>query len=322
MRRHTAPIAPGGTDSHADRQNRLPALLQDPQGRRAVRGRQPVPLSPVRPGLRRLAGKDGAGRTESDPARGPAGRAGAAVGGRSWPWAASPCCCCSGPASPWPCTSPSTADFPWSARSTAMPAARPRPTTAVQRLLRPFPIRFGPRLPRRRQHPPHQRPPRQRPPRRRRQTRRPCRRRRLHPPRRRARRPSRGWRRNNRARSTTPSDRGVAYVKKRNGPTAAGSRRCGPRVWRRCPGLTLLECGVPADDEHVRKAADFVRNTAPGQTKTYEIALTILFLDRLGDPKDEEPHPHVGPAPDRRSVGRRRLDLRLPDPVGRRNRPI
>ena len=83
-------------------------------------------------------------------------------------------------------------------------------------------------------------------------------------------------------------DRGVAYLKK----TQRADGGWGEGMWASglaaLPGLTLLECGVPADDEHVRKAADYVRNTAPGQTKTYEIAITILFLDRLGDPADED----------------------------------
>jgi hypothetical protein len=59
------------------------------------------------------------------------------------------------------------------------------------------------------------------------------------------------------------------------------------------PGLTLLECGVPASDPHVQSAANFIREHAhqKGPTairQTYELALAILFLDRLGDPKDGE----------------------------------
>jgi len=53
------------------------------------------------------------------------------------------------------------------------------------------------------------------------------------------------------------------------------------------PGLTLLECGAAPDDAHVRKAADFVRKRAPECGQTYELALGILFLDRLGDRADE-----------------------------------
>jgi hypothetical protein len=51
-------------------------------------------------------------------------------------------------------------------------------------------------------------------------------------------------------------------------------------------GLTLLECGVPADDRDVARAADVVRRASVPMTDTYSIALSILFFDRLGDPDD------------------------------------
>src|SRR5262249_20188333 len=56
------------------------------------------------------------------------------------------------------------------------------------------------------------------------------------------------------------------------------------------PGLTLLECGVPAKDPAVAKAARFVRFYSPTLNKhsTYQLSLAILFLDRLGDPKDRK----------------------------------
>jgi hypothetical protein len=56
------------------------------------------------------------------------------------------------------------------------------------------------------------------------------------------------------------------------------------------PGLTLLECGVPATDPVVQGAANYVRQHAPDPVgyETYQRSLAILFLDRLGDPKDEE----------------------------------
>src|SRR5262245_44667494 len=52
-------------------------------------------------------------------------------------------------------------------------------------------------------------------------------------------------------------------------------------------GLTLLEAGVPPDDEAIRKAATFVRKRSIQDGYQYAIALTIMFLDRLGDPQDE-----------------------------------
>lgn len=53
------------------------------------------------------------------------------------------------------------------------------------------------------------------------------------------------------------------------------------------PALALLECGIPADDPGIRRAATAVRNATPKLNTTYEIACSILFLDKLGDAKDE-----------------------------------
>ncbi len=56
------------------------------------------------------------------------------------------------------------------------------------------------------------------------------------------------------------------------------------------PALTLLECGVPATDPVVRKAAVYVRAQVEklgNVHQNYQRSLAILFLDRLGDPKDE-----------------------------------
>src|SRR5262249_37645936 len=50
--------------------------------------------------------------------------------------------------------------------------------------------------------------------------------------------------------------------------------------------LTLLECGVPADDPAIQRATGFIRNAAVGEVKTYSLALAIMFLDRLGEGVD------------------------------------
>jgi hypothetical protein len=50
-------------------------------------------------------------------------------------------------------------------------------------------------------------------------------------------------------------------------------------------GLTLLECDVPRDDPAVGRIADLVRGQRD-LDRTYELSLAILFLDRLGEPKD------------------------------------
>ena len=87
-------------------------------------------------------------------------------------------------------------------------------------------------------------------------------------------------------------DRGVQFLKQaqlRNGSWAAeGANQVG---YAALPGLTLLECGVAADDPVIRNAANFVRRSAQSMDhpteRTYDLALTILFLDRLGDPRDD-----------------------------------
>src|SRR5262249_56207002 len=50
--------------------------------------------------------------------------------------------------------------------------------------------------------------------------------------------------------------------------------------------LTLLECGVAADDKAILAAADAVRKASVELNHNYSIALAILFFDRLGDPAD------------------------------------
>jgi hypothetical protein len=53
------------------------------------------------------------------------------------------------------------------------------------------------------------------------------------------------------------------------------------------PALALLEAGVPPDDPVVRKAAEWMRPHLSKLDKTYELSLTLLFFDRLGDPQDK-----------------------------------
>jgi hypothetical protein len=85
-------------------------------------------------------------------------------------------------------------------------------------------------------------------------------------------------------------DEGAAYLKRSQGKQGgwAGQWETHTVGYAALPGLTLLECGVPADDPVIRRAAELVRRDAPKLDFTYEIALSILFLDRLGDNKDRE----------------------------------
>lgn len=51
-------------------------------------------------------------------------------------------------------------------------------------------------------------------------------------------------------------------------------------------GLAMLEAGVPANDPSVKAITAAVRDAAPMQTRTYQISLCLMYLDRLGDPAD------------------------------------
>ena len=82
-------------------------------------------------------------------------------------------------------------------------------------------------------------------------------------------------------------DKGVKYLKRQqrdSGSWAPG--RVHVVGLAALPALTLLECGVPASDPAVRKAVAFVRKWVVSEAQTYDLALAILLLDRLGDKRD------------------------------------
>jgi hypothetical protein len=93
-------------------------------------------------------------------------------------------------------------------------------------------------------------------------------------------------------RINTAIDNGVAFLKASQNPfgTWTLDKNNHPLGYAALAGLTLLECGVPADDPSVQGAAKFVRANTAGADKTYELALSILFLDKLGNAKDR---PHI-----------------------------
>ncbi len=85
-------------------------------------------------------------------------------------------------------------------------------------------------------------------------------------------------------------DRGVDYLKQsqqKKGTWAkpAENHKVGYAV---LPALTLLECGVSPKAPLVQKAAEYLRARASTLDTTYELSLGILFLDRLGEEKDEK----------------------------------
>ena len=53
-------------------------------------------------------------------------------------------------------------------------------------------------------------------------------------------------------------------------------------------GLALYECGVARDNPQLKAAASVVRQGTPLLDSTYEVALAILFLDRMNEPKDRD----------------------------------
>ncbi len=83
-------------------------------------------------------------------------------------------------------------------------------------------------------------------------------------------------------------DRGIAYLRDnqlRNGSWADKEWTIG---YAALAGLTLLECGIPADDPTIKRAALHVRFSAATLNHTYQISLAILFLDRLGNSRDRK----------------------------------
>src|SRR5579884_2138707 len=84
--------------------------------------------------------------------------------------------------------------------------------------------------------------------------------------------------------------RGVWFLKDHQLPSGTWSDDK-PVGYAALAGLALLECGVPADDPVVQKAAAFVRREVMRNLPAfavYQYALALLFLDRLGDKTDEE----------------------------------
>jgi hypothetical protein len=80
--------------------------------------------------------------------------------------------------------------------------------------------------------------------------------------------------------------KGVGYLKRTQAANGAWPGGMFPVGSAALAGLTLLECKAAPNDLHVQRAAYFVRGNAGTLSMTYEISLTILFLDRLGDPRD------------------------------------
>ncbi|MCI0459978.1 MAG: hypothetical protein L0Z62_23755 [Gemmataceae bacterium] len=88
------------------------------------------------------------------------------------------------------------------------------------------------------------------------------------------------------ARVNEAIDRGVVYLKGALERSSDARLRSHPTGATALIGLTLLSCGVPADDPAVVRAAKQVREEAPTLTATYDLSVCVWFLDRLGDRGD------------------------------------
>ena len=77
-------------------------------------------------------------------------------------------------------------------------------------------------------------------------------------------------------------DRGAEFLRKSRG-TGGSDHPVGRAA---LTGMAMLEGRVPPSDPAIADVAKVVRGGAATENQTYDIALAILFLDRLGDPAD------------------------------------
>lgn len=83
-------------------------------------------------------------------------------------------------------------------------------------------------------------------------------------------------------------ERGIAYLRTQRQESGSWGNGLHGVGYAALPALTLLECGVKADDLAVQRAARFVRDHSPTLEETYDLSLAILFLDRLGESRDRD----------------------------------
>jgi hypothetical protein len=80
--------------------------------------------------------------------------------------------------------------------------------------------------------------------------------------------------------------KGVRYLKDRQNADGSWEYPANQVGVTALAGLSLIEAGSAANDPAVQKAAQWVRQKAAQTSRTYDIATSILFLDRVNDPKD------------------------------------
>jgi hypothetical protein len=84
-------------------------------------------------------------------------------------------------------------------------------------------------------------------------------------------------------------ERGVRLLKAQQLPTGTWRKDGFHAIgYAALPALTLLECNVPAKDPVIQRSALVVRRYIHKVNDTYDLALALLFLDRLGDKSDRD----------------------------------
>ena len=78
-------------------------------------------------------------------------------------------------------------------------------------------------------------------------------------------------------------DKGVVFLKKDADNVELGNKR--PATWA-LRAWALLETGTPNNDGIVKKSAGYIRQELPEMNRVYDLALSLIFLDKLGDPAD------------------------------------
>lgn len=86
---------------------------------------------------------------------------------------------------------------------------------------------------------------------------------------------------------------GVRYLKESQKPGGSWGDGTGPGAGKgwgvgftALAGIALIEAGTPTSDPSIRKAANVIRLNTSELDDTYEVALAILFLDRLKEKSD------------------------------------
>jgi hypothetical protein len=79
-------------------------------------------------------------------------------------------------------------------------------------------------------------------------------------------------------------DKGVVFLKDYSEAGNKGNKRPGSWALR---GWALLEAGVAPNDPVIKDLVDYVRQSVPVMDRVYDLSLSLIFLDKMGDPADD-----------------------------------